>query len=62
METRYRPYYCYLNRGVPIVVENKPENFTSLPYSYQTQCPNIEVAKMTYQTNLKIMQWRSVEN
>jgi len=62
METRYRPFYCYLNKGTPIIVETRPENFGDLPYHYKTHCPNLEVAKMTYETNLKIMQWRSSEN
>ncbi|MCG8334471.1 MAG: hypothetical protein MJE63_08130 [Proteobacteria bacterium] len=62
METRHRPFYCYLNKGEPTIVETKPENFMDLPYHYKTHCPNIEVAKMAYQTNLKIMQWRTAEN
>ena len=59
MKTNYRPFYCYLNNGVPTILEDKPDNFSSLPYFYQTHCPNIEVAKLAYQTNLKIMQWRA---
>ncbi len=62
METRHRPYYCYISKGVPTVVEDRPDNFKDLPYFYQAQCPNIEIAKLAYQTNLKIMQWRDIEN
>ncbi len=62
METRHKPFYCYLNKGTPIVLENKPEDFINLPYRYQTHCPNIEVAKMAYQTSLKIMQWRTEDD
>jgi hypothetical protein len=62
MEPRHRSFYCYLNKGIPIIVETRPDNFGELPYHYKTHCPNIEVAKMAYQTNLKIMQWRTAEN
>lgn len=59
METRYRPYYCYLENGIPKIKEERPDNFADLPFNYQTNCPNAEVAKKTYQTNLRIMQWRN---
>ena len=62
METRHKPFYCYLNKGVPIILDKKPEGFINLPYNYQTHCPNIEIAKLAYQTNLKIMKWRTQEN
>ena len=50
-----------MNKGMPIILESKPEDFGNLPYNYQTQCPNLQVAKMAYQTSLKIMQWRTEE-
>ena len=62
MERRHKPFYCYLNKGTPIIVETRPENFGDLPCSYKAHCPNLEVAKLAYQTNLKIMQWRTAEN
>lgn len=62
MEPLFRPYYCYLNKGTPIITEYKPENFSALPFHYLTHCPNIEVAKMAYNTNLKIMRWRDTIN
>lgn len=62
MESLHKPYYCYLDKGVPTILEDKPDDFSNLPYPYQTHCPNLEIAKMAYQTNLKIMQWRSVES
>jgi hypothetical protein len=51
-----------MEKGEPTVVETRPDNFTELPCPYKTHCPTIEVAKMAYQTNLKIMQWRDAEN
>ncbi len=60
METRHRPYYCYLSKGIPTIVEDEPDNFLELPGCYLTHCPNIQVAEMTYQANLKIMQWRTM--
>lgn len=62
MELLHKPYYCYLEKGVPTILEDKPEDFANLPYPYQTHCPNLEIAKLAYQTNLRIMQWRSIES
>jgi hypothetical protein len=54
----YQSYYCYLNKGIPTVKEDKPKDFTDLPYHYTTYCPSGEVAKIIYQANLKIMKLR----
>ncbi len=62
MDVNYQPYYCYLREGNLVVLKDKPDNFSELPFHYLTHCPTIEIAKRTYQTNLKIMNWRSVEH
>lgn len=59
METKYHSFYCYLQAGNPVILEQEPQDFDELPYSYTTYCPNSEIAEMTYRTNLKIMNWRS---
>lgn len=61
MEFRQNAYYCFLKQGCPVILEDEPENFTDLPYSYMAHCPTAEIAKMTYQTNLRIMEWRTRE-
>ncbi|MCP4751170.1 MAG: hypothetical protein GY866_09770 [Proteobacteria bacterium] len=61
MNTKFQSYYCYLNNGSPIVSEKEPDNFTKLPFNYTTHCPNPIIAKMAYETNLKIMKWQLAE-
>ncbi len=62
MDVNYQPYYCYLKEGNLVVLKDKPDNFSELPFHCLTHCPNVEIATKTYQTNLKIMNWRSVEH
>jgi len=58
MAHKLQSYYCYLDRGDPIVVETRPANFSQLPCSYTTLCPNSEIAHMAYRANLKIREWQ----
>jgi len=61
MDAKLKSFYCYLNNGNPVILKKEPENFSNLPYYYATFCPNLEIASMTYQTNLKIREWRAVD-
>lgn len=61
MDPKFQAYFCYLNQGNPVVLETKPENFSQLPYNFTTLCPNTEIARMAYRTNLRIMKWRSAK-
>lgn len=58
MAYRLQSYYCYLDQGAPVVVEERPANFNQLPCNYTTHCPNSDIARMAYQTNLKIREWQ----
>lgn len=59
MDPKFHAYYCYLNQGAPVILDEEPENFSQLPYNFTTLCPNFEIARMAYKTNLRIMKWRS---
>ncbi|MCP4753494.1 MAG: hypothetical protein GY866_21600 [Proteobacteria bacterium] len=58
METRFQPYYCYINDGNPVVLDKEPDGFWQLPGRYSVFCPNQTIAEMAYQANLRIMEWR----
>jgi len=60
MKTNYQSYYCYIDEGKLVIEENRPHNFDELPNRYVANCPNPEIAKMTYKSNLKIEEWRSL--
>lgn len=54
-----KQFYCHLKNGKPEISEQKPENFDKLHYPYVASVPTPKVAKMAYQTKLKINWWRS---
>jgi len=61
MDSKFQAYFCYLNQGTPVILDQEPENFSQLPYNFTTLCPNFEIARMAYRTNLRIMRWRSAK-
>ena len=48
-------YYCYVSQGEPVIKEEKPENFESLPFWKFEMAPNITVAGMIYESDLRTM-------
>jgi len=48
-------YYCYVENRKSIIKENKPENFESLPFYKFLIAPNLTVARLIYETDLKLM-------
>ena len=59
MNTKHQSYFCYLDQGTPVVLENKPSDFEDLPHHYVVCCPNPDIAERTLRCNLKIEKWRS---
>ena len=59
MLPNYQSYYCYLSEGHRVIVDQEPENFTTMPYHATVNCPNLDIAKLTYEVELRIKNWRN---
>ena len=53
-----KTYYCYLNKGSPVLTETKPEGFDELACNDTIMAPNLEIAGRIYDADLTIMRWR----
>lgn len=58
MNPTYQSFYCYLEHGEPVILENRPDNFEQLPCNYIARCPNYHIAEKAFKCNLKIEKWR----